>query len=157
MNWQTLLTLPRAFTVGFVEVSFPEDIDNLLKVLRLRPECRNVEFHVFDFSDPNLTYLQDEFIQRINQLPQPFSALLTPKRVILVKGLENSIWHVWRLPASAARPELCARCPGRFGAVPPVLFCLPSYAINRVMKYAPDFWSWKSGRISYFGKPESAG
>jgi len=118
------------FTVGFVEVSFPEDIDNLLKVLRLRPECRNVEFHVFDFSDPNLTYLQDEFIQRINQLPQPFSALLTPKRVILVKGLENSIGMFGDYPPvlqdlNFVRDALAD------SVQYPVLFCLPSYAINR--------------------------
>jgi len=132
------------FTIGFVEVSFPEDIDNLLKVLRLRPECRNVEFHVFDFSDPNLTYLKDELIQRINQLPQPFSTLLTPKRVILVKGLENSIGMFGDYPPvlqdlNFVRDALAD------SVQYPVLFCLPSYAINRVMKYAPDFWSWKSG------------
>jgi tetratricopeptide (TPR) repeat protein len=132
------------FTIGFVEVSFPEDIENLLKLLRLRPECRNVEFHVFDFSDPNLTYLKDELIQRISQLPQPFSALMTPKRVILVKGLENSIGIIGDYPPvlqdlNFVRDALAD------SVQYPVLFCLPSYAINRVMKYAPDFWSWTSG------------
>jgi tetratricopeptide (TPR) repeat protein len=132
------------FTVGFVEVSFPEDIDNLLKVLRLRPECRNVEFHVFDLSDPNLTYLQDELIQRINQLPQPISTLLTPKRIVLVKGLENSIGMFGDYPPvlqdlNFVRDALAD------SVQYPVLFCLPGYAINRVIKYAPDFWSWKSG------------
>ena len=98
------------------------------------------------FSDPNLTYLQDEFIQRINQLPQPFFCSADSKT-------SDS-------GERAGKPLLAC-----FGDYPPVLqdlnfvrdcrwqircstrccFCLPSYAINRVMKYAPDFWSWKSG------------
>jgi len=132
------------FTIGFIEVSFPEDIDGLLKVLRRRPECRSVDFRIFDISDPNLTYLQDELTQRINQLPKPISMLVVPKRVILVKGLENAIGLFGDYPPvlqdlNFVRDALADSVPY------PVLFCLPSYAINRVIKYAPDFWSWKSG------------
>ncbi|PSN13843.1 hypothetical protein C7293_14175 [filamentous cyanobacterium CCT1] len=132
------------FTIGFVEVSFPEDIDDLLKVLRKRPECRLTEFYVFDLSDPNLTYLQDELIQRINQIVKPISTLVNPKRVILVMGLENSIGLFGDYPPvlqdlNFVRDALADSVPY------PVLFCLPSYAINRVIKFAPDFWSWKSG------------
>ncbi|MFQ4135316.1 tetratricopeptide repeat protein [Nodosilinea sp. PGN35] len=134
----------KGFTLGFVEISFPEDLDDLLKVLKKRPECRLVDFQVFDFSDPNLTYLQDALKQRIDQLPQSISALMTPKRVILVKGLENSIGLFGDYPPvlqdlNFVRDALADSVPY------PVLFCLPSYAINRVIKFAPDFWSWKSG------------
>ncbi|MFM6813002.1 MAG: hypothetical protein ACKPJ4_13865, partial [Dolichospermum sp.] len=27
----------------------------------------------------------------------------------------------------------------------PILFILPDYAINRLAKFAPDFWAWRSG------------
>jgi tetratricopeptide (TPR) repeat protein len=67
-----------------------------------------------------------------------------PKRVILVKGLENAIGLFGDYPPvlqdlNFVRDALADSVPC------PVLFCLPSYAINRVIKYAPDFWSWKSG------------
>ncbi|WP_052050258.1 tetratricopeptide repeat protein [Leptolyngbya sp. KIOST-1] len=132
------------FTIGFVEISFPDDVDDLLKVLRRRPECRLTEFYVLDLSDPNLTYLQDELIQRINQIAPSTSLLMTPQRVILIKGLENSIGLFGDYPPvlqdlNFVRDALADSVPY------PILFCLPSYAINRVIKFAPDFWSWKSG------------
>jgi tetratricopeptide (TPR) repeat protein len=153
-NEETIAELARfidfaeGFTIGFIEVSFPDDIESLLKVLRKRPECRLVDFQIFDISDPNLTYLQDELTQRINQLPKPVSTLIVPKRVILIKGLENAIGLFGDYPPvlqdlNFVRDALADSVPY------PVLFCLPSYAINRVIKYAPDFWSWKSGVFKF--------
>ncbi|MBD1914901.1 tetratricopeptide repeat protein [Leptolyngbya sp. FACHB-60] len=116
----------------------------MLKVLRKRLECHLTEFYVFDLSDPSLTYLQDELSQRIDQIANSISTLVNPKRVILVKGLENSIGLFGDYPPvlqdlNFVRDALADSVPY------PVLFCLPSYAINRVIKFAPDFWSWKSG------------
>jgi tetratricopeptide (TPR) repeat protein len=132
------------FTLGFIEINFVKDLDELLKTLRKRPECSSTEFVVFDLSDPNLKYLKDELLGRIAQLPPPLSSLVTPKRVIVVKGLENAIGMFGDYPP--VLQDLNFVRDAFIESVPyPVLFCLPSYAINRVIQFAPDFWSWKSG------------
>lgn len=133
------------FTIGFIEINFVNDLDILLKVLRNRSECQAVQFQVIDLSDPNIKYLQDELIQRLPPPTQtPVSMLLEEKRVLVLTGLENAIGMFGDYPTLLQ--DLNFVRDALMDSVPyPVLFCLPSYAINRIIQFAPDFWSWKSG------------
>lgn len=133
------------FTIGFIEINFADDLDTLIKVLRSRPECQTVQFQVIDLSDPNIKYLQDELLQRLPPSTQtPVSILLEKKRVLVLTGLENAIGMFGDYPPLLQ--DLNFVRDALMDSVPyPVLFCLPSYAINRIIQFAPDFWSWKSG------------
>ncbi|MBE7381445.1 MAG: tetratricopeptide repeat protein [Leptolyngbya sp. SIO1E4] len=132
------------FTIGFIEINFTQDLDELLKVLLHHPDCRTIKFEVFDLSDPTIKHLQDELLQKLENLPPSFSMLVEQKQVIVVKGLENAVGMFGDYPPvlqdlNFVRDALIESVPH------PVLFCLPSYSINRVIQFAPDFWSWKSG------------
>jgi tetratricopeptide (TPR) repeat protein len=149
-NQETLDALARfidfadGFTLGFLEINFEDDLDEVLKALKTRPECAGTQFHVFTFDDPNLRFLKDALEEKIQQLPPPVSQLIEEKRVIFVKGLENAIGLFGDYPP--VLQDLNFVRDAWIESVPyPVLFCLPSYAINRIIKFAPDFWSWKSG------------
>jgi tetratricopeptide (TPR) repeat protein len=149
-NQETLDALARfidfadGFTLGFLEINFEDDLDEVLKALKTRPECAGTQLHVFTFDDPNLRFLKDALEKKIQQLPPPVSQLIEEKRVIFVKGLENAIGLFGDYPP--VLQDLNFVRDAWIESVPyPVLFCLPSYAINRIIKFAPDFWSWKSG------------
>ena len=149
-NQETLDQLARfidfaeSFTLGFLEINFAEDLDEVIKALQKRRECIGVKFHVFNFDDPNLRFLKDTLEERIQQLPPPVSLLMEEKRVMVVKGLENAIGLFGDYPPLLQ--DLNFVRDAWIESVPyPVLLCLPSYAINRLIKFAPDFWSWKSG------------
>ncbi|WP_027269285.1 tetratricopeptide repeat protein [Leptolyngbya sp. PCC 6406] len=149
-NQETLDELARfidfaeGFTLGFLEINFTKDLDDVIKALRKRSECAMVQFHVFNFDDPNLRFLKDALEEKIQQLPPPVSLLLVEKRVIMVKGLENAIGLFGDYPPLLQ--DLNFVRDAWIESVPyPVLLCLPSYAIQRVNKFAPDFWSWQSG------------
>jgi tetratricopeptide (TPR) repeat protein len=149
-NQETLDELARfvdfaeGFTLGFLEINFEKDLDEVLKALRKRPECATVQFHTFTLDDPNLRFLKDALEDKIQQLPPPISQFPEKKRVILVRGLENAIglfgdYNPLLNNLNFVRDILIDSTPY------PVLFCLPSYAINRIIEFAPDLWSWKSG------------
>ncbi|MFH7241535.1 MAG: tetratricopeptide repeat protein [Spirulina sp.] len=149
-NTETLDELARfidfaeGFTLGFLEINFTSDFDAVLKALQARPDCAQMEFHTFILDDPNLRFLKDALEDRIQQLPSPISTLLERKKVILVRGLENAIGLFGDYPPLLQ--DLNFVRDTWINSVPyPVLLCLPSYAINRLIQFAPDFWSWKSG------------
>ena len=145
-NQETLDELARfvdfaeGFTLGFLEINFEKDLEEVLKALRKRPECATVQFHTFTLDDPNLRFLKDTLEAKI----RPLSLLKPKKRIILVKGLENAVGLFGDYPPLLQ--DLNFVRDAWLESVPyPVLFCLPSYAINRLIQFSPDFWSWKSG------------
>jgi tetratricopeptide (TPR) repeat protein len=158
-NQETLDELARfidfadGFTLGFLEINFEDDLDAVLKALRTHRECAGTQFHVFNFDDPNLRFLKDELEGEIQKLTPPISSLLDKKGVIFVKGLENAIGLFGDYPP--VLQDLNFVRDAWIESVPhPVIFCLPSYAINRIIKFAPDFWSWKSGIFRFLSSQE---
>lgn len=132
------------FTLGFLEINFTGDLDAVLKALTNQRKFAAASFHTFNFGDPNLRFLKDAMEEQIKQLPPPMSLLMEEKRLITVKGLENAIGMFGDYPP--VLQDLNFVRDAWIESVPyPVILCLPSYAINRVIQYAPDFWSWKSG------------
>ncbi|MEM8545591.1 MAG: tetratricopeptide repeat protein [Cyanobacteria bacterium P01_H01_bin.119] len=158
-NQETLDELARfidfaeGFTLGFLEINFEDDLDEVLKALRTRRECTTAQFHVFNFDDPDLRFLKDALEAKIQQLPPPVSLLMDEQRVMFVKGLENAIGLFGDYPPVLQDLNF-VRDAWIESVRYPVLFCLPSYAINRIIKFAPDFWSWKSGLFRILSSQE---
>ena len=91
-NGETLDELARfvdfaeGFTIGFLEINFPEDLDNTLKVMQSRRECTGVSFHIFSLGDPNLQFLKDDLENRIQQIPTSVSLLIENKKGISISS-----------------------------------------------------------------------
>jgi len=142
------------FTIGFVEISFANDVEAVVQALRRHPDCQGVQFHVLDASDPNLRHLKDFVVNAVWQLKPLIALRPSQKPVLVIRGLENSIGMLEDYPP--VLKDLNFVRDAFIEAVPhPVLFCLPSYAINRIIRFAPDFWSWKSGTFRVLSSSNS--
>ncbi len=144
----TFIDFAEKFTIGFVEVNFPPDVDILIEALKINPECREILFEVLNFDDENLRFLRDEIIKKLPNIEiQP-----NKKLVLIVRGLEKSIGVFGDYPPVLQDLNFVRDAYKR--TVPhPILFILPDYAVTRLAKFAPDFWAWRSG-VFRFQTPE---
>ena len=144
----TFIDFAEGFTIGFVEINFLADLDILIQRLKTHPNCADAQFVELTLNDPALKFLKDELVKRLENHPW------TPEKraIVWIKGLENSIGMSGDYPPVLVDLNF-VRDAFIDSAPYPVLFCLPDYAINRVIKYAPDFWSWKSGVFRFKTRP----
>ncbi|MEM9539802.1 MAG: tetratricopeptide repeat protein, partial [Cyanobacteria bacterium P01_E01_bin.42] len=128
------------FTLGFIEINFAPEIDILVERLRQHfPEEEEVQFEVFSFPDPGLRFLRDvlkEEIPRRNIDPNK-------KTVLIIRDLEYSIGVYGSYPPVLADLNY-VRNAYKLYVPHPMLFVLPDFAITRVIRFAPDFWDWRS-------------
>jgi tetratricopeptide (TPR) repeat protein len=123
--------------IGLVEINFAQDRDVLIEALIKHPDCRDIQFEVLDFPDPNLRFLRDELVSALTKIK-----IATDKKLILlITGLEKSIGILGEYPSVLAnlnfvRDDLLTSVPH------PLILFLPDYALTRLAKYAPDFWAW---------------
>ena len=136
----TFIDFAEKFTIGFVEANFSLDISILIEALKINPDNRDIQFFILDFFDDNLRFLRDEIIKIL-----PTLQIETNKKLVLVvRGLEKSIGVFGDYPPVLQDLNFVRDAYKR--TVPhPILFILPDYAINRLAKFAPDFWAWRSG------------
>ena len=142
--------LSEGFTVGFVEVNLEHDRD--AAILFLKSRYNEVQWVDLKFDQPALPYLIHEITQALGKLK------LKPdqKIVLLLSGLEKAIGGYGDYPSllsnmNIARDTYTRKLPY------PMLFFLPSYALTRFARFAPDFWAWKSTEIRLKSDlPESA-
>ncbi|MEO1348259.1 MAG: tetratricopeptide repeat protein [Cyanobacteria bacterium J06635_15] len=146
----TFIDFAEGFTIGFVEINFLADLDILIQHLATHPDCADAQFITLTLDDPNLRFLKDELVKRLaNETLVP-----DKKPIIWIQGLEQSIHMSGDYPPMLN--DLNFVRDAFVDSVPhPVLFCLPDYAINRVIQYAPDFWSWKSGLFRFKTRPST--
>ena len=139
----TFIDFAEGFTLGFIEINFPPNVDILIRVLSDDPKCPDIQFEVFDFSHrPDLRFLRDDLLQ---QLPERTRHPNT-KFVLLVKGLEKSIGVDMDGEYPPVLQDLnYVRDAYKRSFSFPVLFVLPDYAITRLARFASDFWAWRSG------------
>ncbi|WP_204139211.1 tetratricopeptide repeat protein [Halomicronema sp. CCY15110] len=140
----TFIDFAEGFTIGFVEINFLVDLEILIQQLKTHPNCEGTQFIELEFSDPHLRFLKDVLLEQLAAVP------LKPdqKPILWIKGLEYSIGMSGEYPPMLV--DLNFVRDAYTDQVPyPVLFCLPDYAINRMIKFAPDFWSWKSGLFRF--------
>lgn len=148
----TFIDFADGFTLGFVEVNFPPDVEFLIEALKSDPKCQNIQFEVLNFSHrPDLKFLRDEIVQQLPILPHDPSR----KLVLLIRGLEKSIGVDLQGDYPPVLQDLNFVRDAYKSSVPhPLLFILPDYALTRLTKFAPDFWAWRSG-VFLFQTPQT--
>jgi len=131
--------LSEGFTVGFVEVAIERDCAFVIQALTSHSDDLDVQWIPLKFEQPDLRYL----IAAITTALESVERIPDKKVVVLICGLERSIGGYGDYPPllsniNIARDTYVKKLPY------PMLFFLPSYAINRFARFAPDFWAWKS-------------
>ncbi|WP_103669837.1 tetratricopeptide repeat protein [Pseudanabaena sp. BC1403] len=131
--------LSEGFTVGFVEVNLERDRNFTIRALessKKNPELQWISLH---FDDPDLHYL----IAAITDSLQNVELIPDRKTVLLISGLEKTIGGYGDYPPLLSNLNIARDTYGH--KLPyPILFLLPSYAMTRFARFAPDFWAWKS-------------
>ncbi|MFN9362046.1 MAG: hypothetical protein ACK596_16620, partial [Pseudanabaena sp.] len=124
-----MLDLSQGFTIAFAECNFWQDgvalVESLKEEIASDPEWEDLQLEAWEFNDPDLRYLLDELIKRLETLP-----LQEGKKLVLVlSGLENAIGVVGDYPPFLVDLNFVRDAYARM--VPhPVVFVLPDYAIT---------------------------
>ncbi len=130
--------------IGFVEVNFAQDRDILIDALINHQDCQNIQFEVLNFPAPDLRFLRDELVAALKQI----KVAPDKKLILLITGLEKSIGVLEEYPAILTNLNF-VRDDLRHTVCHPIILFLPEYALTRLAKYAPDFWSW-GRKVFYF-------
>jgi tetratricopeptide (TPR) repeat protein len=127
------------FTIAFMEVNTDRDRQIVIEYLQNSDQFPHVQWIPIALADENLQYFGLEVREKLQ------SIALSPDRqtVLLISGLERSIGAFGEYPAVLS--NLNMERDSYPNLLPyPIVLLLPSYAITRCARYAPDFWSWKS-------------
>ena len=136
----TFIDFSEKFTLGFIEINFPPHGELLIEALKTNSQCEEIQFVILKFADPNLRFLRDAIIQELAKIEKEANK----KLVLIIQGLEKSIGVFGEYPPFLQDLNFLRDAYKK--TVPyPILFILPDYAINRLAKFAPDFWAWRSG------------
>ena len=136
----TFIDFSEKFTLGFIEINFPPDGESLIEALKTNSQCEEIQFVILKFADPNLRFLRDEIVKKLPKIEKEANK----KLVLIIQGLEKSIGVFGEYPPFLQDLNFVRDAYKK--TVPyPILFILPDYAINRLAKFAPDFWAWRSG------------
>jgi tetratricopeptide (TPR) repeat protein len=142
------LQMSKGFKLGFVEVNFPPDINELIAQLEGHPQCQNIQLALIELDDPNLRFVLETLQQQLPQIDrQP-----DKKLVLLLRGLEKSIRTTGDYPPILTNLNYTRN--SFLTALPhPTLFLLPDYAVTRIAQFAPDFWAWTSATFKFQAAP----
>ncbi len=131
--------LSEGFTIAFMEVNSDRDRGAVIEYLSHSHNYPDVQWISIALADEGLQYFGLEVREKL------LSVELQPDRqpVLLVSGLERSIGGAGEYPQVLSNLNMERDSYPRILPYPIVLL-LPSYAITRCARFAPDFWSWKS-------------
>ncbi|MFM6091317.1 MAG: tetratricopeptide repeat protein [Dolichospermum sp.] len=136
----TFIDFSEKFILGFIEINFPPHGELLIEALKTNSPCEEIQFVILKFADPNLRFLRDAIIQELAKIEKEANK----KLILIIQGLEKSIGVFGEYPPFLQDLNFVRDAYKK--TVPyPILFILPDYAINRLAKFAPDFWAWRSG------------
>ncbi len=152
INWQQfteLLTFvdfaaDEKLTIAFVKINFDRDLDILIEGLKTHHRCQDIQFKIFNLDDKNLWSVREELMKGLKQLERDGEK----KLVLIVRGLASSIGLSGEYPVVLQTLNL-NRDAFEITVPHPIIFCLPDYAMERLSRYAPDFWVWKSGVFDF--------
>ncbi|MEM7594694.1 MAG: tetratricopeptide repeat protein [Cyanobacteria bacterium P01_A01_bin.83] len=130
--------------IAFAEINFAQDRDLLIKTLIENSNCKDIQFVVLDFPDPDLRFLRDEIVKALKEIKIDANK----KPILLVTGLEKSIGILDEYPDMLVNLNY-VRDDFSSSICHPIIFFLPEYALTRLAKYAPDFWAW-SRKVFHF-------
>jgi tetratricopeptide (TPR) repeat protein len=142
------LQMSRGFKLGFVEVNFPPDINELIAQLEGHPQCQNIQLALIELDDPNLRFVLETLQQQLPQIDRQSDK----KLVLLLRGLEKSIGTTGDYPPILTNLNYTRN--SFLTALPhPTLFLLPDYSVTRIAQFAPDFWAWTSATFKFQTAP----
>jgi tetratricopeptide (TPR) repeat protein len=131
--------LSTGFTIAFLEANSERDRQVVIEYLKNSDRFPRVQWIPIALADENLQYFGLEVLEKLQAIT------VNPDRqpVLLISGLERSIGAVGEYPAVLSNLNMERDSYPR--TLPyPIVLLLPSYAMTRCARYAPDFWSWKS-------------
>jgi tetratricopeptide (TPR) repeat protein len=135
----THLSFVKGFNLSIIEFDFKRDLEMIINTITNHPKTANIQFWILNLDDPELRFFRDEMVKRLAD----FTIEADKKLVILVKGLENAIGiQDQQSPFLADLNYIRDLLPRDIPY--PIIFCLPTYAVDRLGKFAPDVWSWLS-------------
>jgi tetratricopeptide (TPR) repeat protein len=131
--------LSEGFTIAFMEVNSDRDRGTVIEYLEHSDNYPDVQWVSIVLSDEGLQYFGLEVREKL----QSVKLMPDHQPVLLISGLERSIGGAGEYPQVLSNLNMERDSYPRILPYPIVLL-LPSYAITRCARYAPDFWSWKS-------------
>jgi tetratricopeptide (TPR) repeat protein len=131
--------LSEGFTIAFMEVNSDRDRGMVIEYLEHSDNYPDVQWVLIVLSDEGLQYFGLEVREKL----QSVKLMPDHQPVLLISGLERSIGGAGEYPQVLSNLNMERDSYPRILPYPIVLL-LPSYAITRCARYAPDFWSWKS-------------
>ncbi|MDY7016409.1 MAG: tetratricopeptide repeat protein, partial [Cyanobacteriota bacterium] len=136
----TLLDLVEGFDFCFAECNFPREREMLIEGLRESPRCQTMQLEVLECDNAELRFLLERILEELPKI----KVEKNKKLILILKGLEKSIGMTGEYPPMLVdlnwvRDAYPQKVPH------PVVFILPDYAINRVARYAPDWYDWSAG------------
>jgi tetratricopeptide (TPR) repeat protein len=136
---QLFAELSDGFTIGFMEVNTDLERGLVVEYFRHREQSAIVQWVPIDLTDENLEYFGSSVKEQLKSVD------LRPdkKPVLLIFGLEQSIGVTLRYPEVLVNLNMERDNYPRILPYP-IILLLPGYAITRLARYAPDFWSWQS-------------
>jgi tetratricopeptide (TPR) repeat protein len=134
--------LSEGFTFGCMVVNSDLDRKLVRDYFRAINQPNSVQWISIKLEDENLQH----FGMEVQQQLQAINLQNDKKPVLLISGLENSIG------VDSEYPEILVNMNMERDNYPrilpyPIVLLLPSYAVIRIARYAPDFWSWKSTEV----------
>jgi tetratricopeptide (TPR) repeat protein len=144
----TFIDFAKNFRLGFLEINSRTDLDTLIESLKQHPDCQDIQFAVFDFTNQEIRFVRDAIVEKLLTLEM----IPVKKLVLFVRGLEDSVGIIGDYPPilqdiNFVREAFPSTIPH------PLIFCLPDYAITRFIKFAPDFWAWNAGLFNFKSVP----
>jgi tetratricopeptide (TPR) repeat protein len=131
--------LSEGFTIAFMEVNSDRDRRIVIEYLRNSDRFPDVQWVPIALADEGLQYFGLEVLEKLQAIELSHDR----QPVLLISGLERSIGGYGDYPPILSNLNLERDSYPRILPYPIVLL-LPSYAITRCARFAPDFWSWKS-------------
>jgi tetratricopeptide (TPR) repeat protein len=134
--------LSEGFTFGCMVVNSDLDRKLVRDYFRTIDQPNSVQWISIKLEDENLQYFGLEVKQQL----QAINLQNNKNPVLLISGLENSIG------INGEYPEILVNMNMERDDYPrilpyPIILLLPSYAVIRMARYAPDFWDWKSTEV----------
>ena len=141
----TFIAFVQGFALGIIEVDSQGDLDGILKRVTIDDRYGDkVQFWLLRLDDSELVFFRDEMLKRLAD----FTVEAEKKLVIIIQGLENAIGSQNEKSAFLSDLNYVRDLLPR--DIPyPIIFCLPTYAVNRLAKLAPDLWSWIPSVIKF--------
>ncbi len=139
--------LSTGFTIAFMEVNTDRDRQIVIEYLKNSDQFPTVQWVTIALASENLEYFGLEVQEKLQDVS------LSPdcRPVLLISGLERSIKGFGEYPPILTNLNMERDIYPHILPYPIVLL-LPSYAITRCARYAPDFWSWKSIEVRLYSE-----